>query len=156
MFQPRSFFGKISKFFFRTSRLYQILVKEGSKLMLVPGMDCSFNGPGRRVIKETSKAHIEFCRRLTCSLEQQFSIEGARTPGGCKKGFLGVRAFLLWILISAMVMQKHYIKWCKGCKNDFSIRTGCGLQNELRTAALERRRFGAQDLVLRLGVWMDK
>jgi len=32
--------------------------------------------------------------------------------------------------------KKQYIKWCKGCKNDFSFRTGCGLQNELRTAGL--------------------
>ena len=29
-----------------------------------------------------------------------------------------------------------YIKWCKGCKNDFSFRTECGIQNELRTATL--------------------
>jgi len=38
--------------------------------------------------------------------------------------------------MSAMIVQKQYIKWCKGCKNDFFFRTGCGLQNELRTADL--------------------
>ena len=31
-------------------------------------------------------------------------------------------------------MDTLYIKWCKGCENDFSFRTGCGLQNELRIA----------------------
>ena len=38
--------------------------------------------------------------------------------------------------------KKQYIKWCKGCANDFSFRTGCGLRNELRTAAVQQ----AQDL----------
>ena len=37
--------GKFSNFF-RVFRLYQIVVKEGPKLMLVPGPDCSLNGPG--------------------------------------------------------------------------------------------------------------
>jgi len=39
---------------------------------------------------------------------------------GCEKGLLGVWTFL--------IIQKQYIKWCKGCKNYFYLRTGCGLK----------------------------
>jgi len=38
--------------------------------------------------------------------------------------------------MSAMITLMQYMKWCKGLKNDFSFRMGCGLQNELRTAGL--------------------
>jgi len=60
-------------------------------------------------------------------LGQQFSI-GVAHPGECEKGLLGVR--------TSLIIQKLYIKWCKGCKTDFYFWTGCGLQNELRTAGL--------------------
>jgi len=36
------------------------------------------------------------------------------------------------------------MKWCKGCKNDFYLQTGCGLKNELRTAAVDRPGLMAQ------------
>jgi len=45
---------------------------------------------------------------------------------GCEKGLLGVWTFL--------IIQKQYIKCCKGCKNYFTCGRGVGL-NELRTAA---------------------
>ena len=63
-------------------------------------------------------------------LDQRFSI------GGCKKGLLGVRTSLLY--------KKLYIKWCKGCENDFSFRTGCRLQNELRTGGLDEETLTVQ------------
>ena len=34
--------------FFTIFRLYQILAEGGPKLMLVPSLDCSLNGPGRK------------------------------------------------------------------------------------------------------------
>ena len=62
------------------------------------------------------------------TLEQWFSI------GGARRDFLGCEL----LFSTSLLYKQQYIKWCKGCKNDFSFRTGCGLQNELRTGALER------------------
>ena len=52
--------------------------------------------------------------------------------------FWGANFSSLTIDISDVNTKKHYMKWFKGCKNDFSIRTGCGLQNELKTAGLKQ------------------
>ena len=38
--------------------------------------------------------------------------------------------------MSAMIIQKTMHQMVQGGENDFSFWTGCGLQNELRTAAL--------------------
>ena len=65
---------------------------------------------------------IHICMTGFVTPEQQFSI------GGEKRDFMGCKH---------LCANFSIIKWCKGCKRDFFFRTGCGLQNELRTSALK-------------------
>jgi len=105
-------------------------------------------------IKNVSKLTSCFSSGLI-PLEQRFSTGGARRDFfGCEllcqiaAKFLLPTQFKSLCLISCFWYfcdywcqrwwyKKQYIKWCKRCKNDFSFRTGSGLQNELRTAVLE-------------------
>ena len=66
------------------------------------------------------------------TVKQRFSIRGAT------RDFLGCQ-LLCQTVAKFIFLYKfvQYIKWCKGCKNDFSFLTGCGLQKELRTAAVK-------------------
>ena len=60
-------------------------------------------------------------------------------PGVARRASWGCEN-LCQIVAKFIILYKftQYIKWCKGHKNDFSFRTGCGLHNESRTAALKR------------------
>ena len=74
---------------------------------------------------------------ISHTLVQWFSIGGARTLWGCEKGLFGVRTSLL--NFSSLQTTIHQMVQ-GGAKMIFSFRTGCGLQNELRTAALVEKR----------------
>jgi len=75
--------------------------------------------------------HVTAALSISCCI---FLILGENRAAAVL-GILGMRTSLI-------IQKKKYIKWCKGCANDFSFRTGCGLRNELRTAAVQQ----AQDL----------
>ena len=59
---------------------------------------------------------------------------GCSHPLGVREGTFWGANFSSQLLFST---NNNTSNGARGCKNDFSFRTGCGLQNELRTAGLK-------------------